>query len=210
MKKLFKETLSSIKILALAFILALGIGMVSAATWQGPTASPPGGNVDAPLNVSSAEQEKPGILRLAGLYTEAFRLVDGNQGAGKVLTSDADGVASWQESFGGSSVTAYSDLSQIKYRLGQADSNYEQVFGSNSAFQMIDYTSVSQFDNTSNRKAWVCNSGWTLYDCGYHRDAGAPDAGAVIVEYTTAGGTYHGCIATGVNSVDIFVTCAQY
>ena len=36
------------------------------------------------------------------------KITDGNQGAGKVLTSDVDGVASWQEVSGG--VTPYTLL----------------------------------------------------------------------------------------------------
>lgn len=43
-------------------------------------------------------------LHLVGTSGNTLRIVDGNQGAGKVLTSDVDGVASWQAPPGGGSL----------------------------------------------------------------------------------------------------------
>lgn len=40
----------------------------------------------------------------------SIKMVDGNQGAGKVLTSDANGVGTWQPASGGSSVKTYKAL----------------------------------------------------------------------------------------------------
>ena len=53
----FKTILLSVAVL----LISLGIGLVFAA-WQEPTASPPGGNVEAPINVSSTGQTKTGNL----------------------------------------------------------------------------------------------------------------------------------------------------
>lgn len=99
------------KIIVLALTLALGISYVSAAgTWTGPTATPPGGNVDTPVNVGNNAQSKAGDLAvgafLANLNSKFLGKVtiqDGTQGAGKVLTSDANGVASWATGGGGGS-----------------------------------------------------------------------------------------------------------
>jgi hypothetical protein len=44
--------------------------------------------------------------------TSSFRFVDGNQAVGKVLTSDADGVATWQASGGGSGTVGGSGTTQ--------------------------------------------------------------------------------------------------
>lgn len=55
--------LQSTKSIVLGLLIAVGISYVQAA-WQGPTASPPNANAEAPLNVSSAGQSKAGGLIL--------------------------------------------------------------------------------------------------------------------------------------------------
>ncbi len=89
-------------------------------SWRGPTAVPPGNNVPAPINVGSNQQDKAGSLRVGGFRSFGpaifdgkvgigtltpdqalqvvgkFKLVDGSQADGKVLTSDAQGLASWK------------------------------------------------------------------------------------------------------------------
>ncbi len=96
--------------------------------WTEPTATPPAGNVSAPLNVSSTGQSKTGGLILntggaanglivqtgnVGIGVTPTQKLDVNgttkttglqittgAGAGKVLTSDASGTATWQASGG--------------------------------------------------------------------------------------------------------------
>jgi hypothetical protein len=97
------QIITSIKTLALAIILAAGVSYIFAWTGPGTGVTPPNGNVASPLNVGTSTQTKvgplvvnygdlssPGLEVLGGL-----QIVDGTQGAGKVLTSDANGVASW-------------------------------------------------------------------------------------------------------------------
>jgi len=68
-KKFFKSffqkraTLSS-TILILGLVLGIGVSFVLAQGWQEPTATPPGDNVAAPINVSATEQRKVGPLRI--------------------------------------------------------------------------------------------------------------------------------------------------
>ncbi|MEI6058082.1 MAG: hypothetical protein WCQ60_03890, partial [bacterium] len=72
--------------------------------WTGPTAPAPNGNVAAPLNASSSQQTKNGplIINYDGVYSPGLevlgpiQIVDGTQADGNVLTSDANGLASWQ------------------------------------------------------------------------------------------------------------------
>lgn len=72
--------------------------------WTSPTAIPPKANVPAPINTGTTPQAKKGSLGIDGnfavfgnaAFTGKVRIVDGTQGAGRVLTSDANGVASWQ------------------------------------------------------------------------------------------------------------------
>jgi hypothetical protein len=106
--------ISQAKIIVLALALALGISYVSAAgTWTGPTATPPGGNVDTPVNVGNNAQSKAGDLSVGAFLANLnslflgnvtigsisapaqFKLINGAQGSGKVLASDASGSATW-------------------------------------------------------------------------------------------------------------------
>jgi hypothetical protein len=121
-----KKLLSSIKIIVIALILAVGIQYIYAQTntWisapGAPTNCPTGDpGCDAPINVSSTAQDKLGSLTVngstvaqnpVGLYSwgqsvfdntggsavSAIRIIDGNQNTGKVLTSDVNGNGTWQ------------------------------------------------------------------------------------------------------------------
>lgn len=55
-----KNSLQSVKVVILALALSVGIAMA----WTGPTQPPPNGNAEAPINVSSASQEKSGYLSI--------------------------------------------------------------------------------------------------------------------------------------------------
>ncbi|NUQ57307.1 MAG: hypothetical protein HUT38_02360 [Candidatus Paceibacter sp.] len=105
-----KTLKQSIIAVVVGLALAYGISFASDGQWHGPTANPPAENVPAPINVGSLPQDfangktlkvknGAGVLDLlAGLkISGVFQLVDGSQGKEKVLTSDANGVASWQD-----------------------------------------------------------------------------------------------------------------
>lgn len=94
------------------------------AQWAAPTEAPPGGNPPLPLNVGPVAQEKEGDLTLVGLGTfldgigvvgSSIGITDSElnyrlilnpnnlvPGEGKILTSDKDGNASWEEPSSGS------------------------------------------------------------------------------------------------------------
>ena len=96
-----KSPFQTLKISLLVAVLFLGATYASAA-WTPPAQAPTGGNTPAPLNVGNVDQVKNAGLSLDRLLVNGqFRLNDGTQGAGKVLVSDADGVASWQDISGG-------------------------------------------------------------------------------------------------------------
>lgn len=133
MKAIFKDFIYTGKVVALALVLGFGVSVVSAQTaWTGPTATPPGGNAPAPINISASHQNKLGSISVntttsnpdaygldvfgisrffgnvevgTGVSPATLKIVDGNQQAGKVLTSDASGLASWQTVSGGGSVS---------------------------------------------------------------------------------------------------------
>lgn len=100
-------------------ILAIVIGLALAAgvSFAAPQSDPPQGNAPAPINVGLLSQtfgnsglsgqnkelrmgNNSGVLTLRGALNLVGKLTiaDTTQGAGKVLTSDNNGVASWQDS----------------------------------------------------------------------------------------------------------------
>lgn len=91
----------------IGFFVVIGAGAValSAFAWTGPTATPPAGNVSAPINVSSSTQTKFGNLVLNGLSVNAATILSGvlqipigTPAAGEVLTSaDASGTVEWAQ-----------------------------------------------------------------------------------------------------------------
>lgn len=94
-------------ILSIVIGLALVAGL-SYADWGGAQGDPPAFNADAPINVSDKPQKKEGALQVNGFkntgdsifvssaeFRDFIKIKDGTQGNGKVLTSDADGKASW-------------------------------------------------------------------------------------------------------------------
>lgn len=61
------QIFSSLKVIALAVVLSFGLSYVYA--WTAPTATPPTGNVSAPLNTSGIAQTKTGGLTVGELTT---------------------------------------------------------------------------------------------------------------------------------------------
>jgi hypothetical protein len=64
-----QKPLNTIKVLFLGLLLALGISYVQAA-WVGPTATPPGNNTTAPVNIGSLFQQKSGDLWARSMGTD--------------------------------------------------------------------------------------------------------------------------------------------
>ncbi len=97
-----KKTLHYLSIITLSVLSVIGVSYLQA--WDGPSATPPDGNTPAPINVSDASQVKEGGLSLGSLLVNGGSIFNGllkiptNAGDGKVLTSDAEGNATWQES----------------------------------------------------------------------------------------------------------------
>ena len=69
--------------------------------WTTPTATPPSSNLPAPINAGPDSQTKAGNLTIEGnLTTGSFKMA-AEADAGKVLTTDASGIASWQTATAG-------------------------------------------------------------------------------------------------------------
>jgi hypothetical protein len=121
-----------IKTFLIAAVLATGV-QVSAQTWTAPVSSPPANNTPAPLNVGASGQTKDGGLVLGhtlsnsptgcsggpciGLRIEngKLKITDGSQAAGKVLTSDATGLATWSDAPGGTLPAGNTNGETLRY-----------------------------------------------------------------------------------------------
>jgi hypothetical protein len=108
---------NNIKAIILGFIVLFGMSY-ALADWTTPKCLPPTCNIDYPVNATSFSQAKIGGLSLgkdtpprlgyifmaengsskfSDIVTRNFTYVDGSTSrAGKVLTSDANGLASWR------------------------------------------------------------------------------------------------------------------
>ncbi|TAK57799.1 hypothetical protein EPO17_00895, partial [Patescibacteria group bacterium] len=96
MKALTKDFFKTLIIAGLALVFAITLSVVNA-DWTSAPANPPANNAPAPINVGSIDQVKNGGLALNSLLvTGGLRITSGTPGAGKVLTSDAQGNATWQ------------------------------------------------------------------------------------------------------------------
>lgn len=97
MKQTFKKYVAQLTFLVAGIFIATGLSIAGAAgDWKAPTANPPGDNVDAPINVGPANQVKIGALTMGGaVINGGLYLINGSQGDGKILVSDADGLATW-------------------------------------------------------------------------------------------------------------------
>ena len=102
--KFVHQSLSTIRIIAISSLTIFTLYTVQA--WVAPTLSAPNGNVGGPLTTATTSQIKTGNLGLTGtLVSGGFQLLTGlaltGNASGTVLTSDANGNASWQVAGGG-------------------------------------------------------------------------------------------------------------
>jgi len=92
--------INAMKVSVLAVVISFGLSYALA--WTAPTATPPAGNVSAPINTSATAQTKAGGLTVGSITTTGAATVGTlrittNAGMNKVLTSDALGNATWQD-----------------------------------------------------------------------------------------------------------------
>jgi len=124
-----------------ASLLLVAIGIYTYG-YNPPTCNPPGCNLPAPINASLQEQTKAGNLTIQGNLTTGGFTMSAGAGADKVLTTNASGVATWQEAGGGW------DGILPNYTTAQRDT----LFPSPSTGMMIyntDYDQIQTFTKTA-------------------------------------------------------------
>ena len=107
MNKNFKTIKELMKYLFVLGVFAFALQ--SFAEWKVPATSPSGGNTNPPFNQGVAPQQKTGALIVEGglrsmgpvIFDTTLQIPISGYGANKVLTSDAQGNATWQTPGGG-------------------------------------------------------------------------------------------------------------
>lgn len=151
--------------LAIGFLAgASALSVFATGTWTAPTATPPAGNVPAPVNVGDITQEKA-----AGLWLHGGLAVDGNviiatgtPSAGKVLTAvDGTGLVTWGTGGGGSNSgsgwisvplndsTSFDKSCQYRWETGSYEPIYQPYYGSAPVFyaNSVDPDRIAQVHN---------------------------------------------------------------
>ncbi len=210
-----KNSISSLKKIASITGLFLGAFAISvaAATWTPPTVAPPDGNIDAPINAGASVQGKIGKLGLGAATPRAgtqvldvigSALIDNvvtntltvvtNAGAGKVLTSDASGAATWQPSTANSKSLIFSPkitASGSGNSIIGPSSSYSACFLTKSGISSSGNTngSCSVYDNGDN---WVIDA-----------TAGANDSSSCVAQCMKLGVPLTVSCSTNVNTATI-------
>lgn len=199
--KIISHTLSTFRIIAISSLTIFTLYTVQA--WVSPTVSAPNGNVGGPLTTATSTQIKTGSLGLLDslsignnlIINGGFRLTTG-AASGTVLTSDANGNASWASSTGsgiggGSFGPGYAWQSLLGSAVGcQSVARASGVTCINDSGYPIE---VSIFGNDlTTGTVWV--NGVVAQ---YGPAANAPFSAAVIVP---AGSNYKVTVGSGINT----------
>lgn len=194
-----KNSISSLKKIASITGLFLGAFAISvaAATWTPPGEAPPGGNIDAPINAGASVQGKIGKLGLGAATPRAgtqvldvlgSALIDNvvtnsvtvvnelklptDAAQGKVLTSDANGAATWQPAGAGGNVTFSPKIT--------ATGSGNSIIGPSSSYSacFLTKSGISASGNT--------NGSCSVYDNGTNwvidATAGANDSSSCVAQ----------------------------
>jgi hypothetical protein len=123
-----KKQIISLTLVVVGFLLgATALSALASGTWTPPTATPPGGNIAAPINVgpNATTQEKTDSLIIDGVLALKSLVVNPGSGSvadNQVLTSSGgNGTAVWAQAGGGSAsttMTAFDPTSNILYYRG--------------------------------------------------------------------------------------------
>lgn len=193
MLKTIKETIKEIGVLSVGFTLAfiIFISLSIANAWTDPTQAPPAGNLGAPINTSSIQQYKAGNLRVEGFRNFGPTVLDGkvgigtmnptqqldvygtikstglqiatSAGVGKVLTSDANGNATWKTAASGGGATTTTIASYDDLPAG-AMAGFCYITRNGAVRNMpITAPAVSEYNHGA---YCTCKSGFTLIQIG--------------------------------------------
>ncbi|MDO8604466.1 MAG: hypothetical protein Q7K40_03675 [bacterium] len=152
----------TVKVILLATVLSFGLSYVYA--WTAPTATPPSGNVSAPLNTSATAQTKAGALTVAGL----------NAGSGAISTTGS--VTGWDivaNSITAGSITTTGNATVNDMYISSIGKYASELYpislfgGQHTITQCSSLGGIVADDGIGNKLCKItgtsCPSGWTKY-----------------------------------------------
>ena len=163
-QQIYKELVNGLK--NVIVIVLLSCGALGVMAYSDPTATPPNGDVAAPINVSSASQTKSGNFTVLGVLiaggvhsltdvnvdgkvmTGTLAVTGGAPAVGKVLTSDASGNATWQAVPGGSGSSCSTDATCLN--TSSATQTKAGAIGVTDIITNNVYTTNAQVNGTAN------------------------------------------------------------
>jgi hypothetical protein len=198
-----KRILSSIGVGAGAIILGLGI-QYAAAAWTAAPSSPPNGNVAAPINVSGGgesgttvySQIKTGLLTLENLTAVNLNVASGTIAAGNVLTSDANGNASWEGATGGGGSVSSIPNNIVVFNYASANPTTNVVNKGSGSYTWTAPTNVTKVLV----QVWGGGGGGTNFDCSVDNQCGSGGGGGGYAESiisVTPGTSYNITVGAG-------------
>ncbi|MDP3957915.1 MAG: hypothetical protein Q8Q36_00440 [bacterium] len=141
-----KELLQSLKTLVIALILSIGVSQVFA--WTGPTATAPGGNASAPVNVGATAQTKSGGLTVGSL---------GMTGTTAALSGGAEST------YGAATIRGSKN--------GWSGLNFKDAAGTNEGTLMMHPFYSGFFNAADNNWRWYVDDSGNSYQYGLQYDA---------------------------------------
>jgi len=162
-----KKTKIILKSVVLLVLFSISINAL--AVWVSPTSLPVGNNTNPPVNIGLATQQKNGGLVVGGFrsigpaifdtsvdVTGILKIISGNPGLNKVLTSDANGVATWQTPASGGSGDIWTRTGTHVTLTNLADS---VGLGTATPNQQFEITKSLAFPDTTNSSTGVIYKG---------------------------------------------------
>jgi len=143
-----KDLLNTLKILTAAIILSFSISAVYA-QWAPPTQAPPGGNVDAPINVGATAQVKSGGLSVGAFLANNAQFNGNVTASGNVTANDVSaGSGAFSDGVTANSLSASSGTFSGNLGVGTGSPTQElEVVGNVSANVYYDRNDTSFYSN---------------------------------------------------------------